>query len=167
MPARDVHFVELDRGRAEAVLARNHVGRLAYCSGTKVGVRPLHYVFRDGWIYGRTTEGEKIDALRSNWWVGFEVDEVDGAFDWRSVIVHGGFYALAPRGAESERQRYERAVDTLRSALPDAFTAADPVPERTLVFGIAVQELSGRMAWTAEQEPIIPSAQPPAERKGV
>lgn len=166
MPAPEVHFDEMDRSGAESVLARNHVGRLAYCSGTKVGVRPLHYVFRDGWIYGRTTEGEKVDALRNNWWVGFEVDEVEGAFDWRSVIVHGGFYALSRTGAGTERQRYDRAVDTLRSAMPDAFTEADPVPERTLVFGIAVQEISGRMAWTSEREPVNQGAAAPRPPAG-
>jgi nitroimidazol reductase NimA-like FMN-containing flavoprotein (pyridoxamine 5'-phosphate oxidase superfamily) len=157
MPAPEVRFGELDPQQCEAVLAHNHVGRLAYCSGVRVGLRPLHYVFGDGWIYGRTTEGEKIDALSRNWWVGFEVDEVDGPFDWRSVVVHGGFYALSPNGNPGERDRYERAVAAVRRVTPEAFGEGDPVPERTLVFGIAVQEMSGRIAWTGSAPPLIPA----------
>ena len=166
MPAPEVRFAELTRAQCDAVLARNEVGRVAYCDGAHVGVRPLHYVLDDGWIYGRTTAGEKIDAVRRNWWVGFEVDEMEGPFDWRSVLVHGGFYSLSPEDT-ADREHYDRAVNAIRRVSPEAFTEADPVPERTVVFGIAVQEINGRMAWTGESPPLIQVGSPPRPQSGV
>ena len=49
--------------------------------------------------------------------------------DWRSVVVHGGFYTLSPNGATWERKEYERAVELLRTLIPETFTPADPTPE--------------------------------------
>jgi len=166
MSAREVRFDELNQAQCEAVLARNYIGRLAFCAGVRVSIRPLHYVFDDGWIYGRTTAGEKLDTLSRNWWVGFEVDEVDGPFDWRSVIVHGGFYGLSPHVSESERELYERAVSAIRKVTPTAFGEDDPVPERALIFGIAVQEISGRMAWTGDAPPAITDEGPRTGMQG-
>ena len=54
---------ELDRDACEAILARHTVGRLAFTLHNRVDIEPLHYVFLDGWIYGRTSPGRKILAV--------------------------------------------------------------------------------------------------------
>ena len=75
-------------GRCLALLARNHVGRLAYAHHSHVQIEPLNYVYADGWLYGRTSPGAKLDATGESWWpVAFEVDEIDSLFSWRSVVV--------------------------------------------------------------------------------
>jgi hypothetical protein len=87
-----------------------------------------------------------------SWWpVAFEVDEIDNLFDWRSVVVHGGFYTLSPDGSEWEREAYARAVELLRGLVPQTFTPEDPTPFRDIVFRIAVQEAFGRAATTSAQ----------------
>ncbi len=144
---RDVPlFRELDRAGIEAILARNHVGRIGYARDNHVVIEPVHYVFDDGWIYGRTSEGEKYEALGATayqWWpVVFEVDEVEDMFRWRSVLVHGGFYVV-PR---AETAVWEHAVELLRRLVPDTFGPDDPVAFRTVVFRIAVREATGREA---------------------
>lgn len=137
-------FRALDRAEIEAVLTRNHVGRIAYARGNRIDVEPIHYVYRGGWIYGRTSYGAKLEATGENWWpVAFEVDEVEDLFRWRSVVVHGGFYTLPPEGPGEER---ERAVEALRTLLPETLTPDDPVPFRDVLFRIAVQEVTGREA---------------------
>ena len=137
----------LDRSECEAILARNHVGRLAYTRDGHVDIEPLHYVFYDGWIYGRTSHGTKMDAVGYTWSpVAFEVDEIEGLFQWRSVVVHGGFYAIPEQGAEWERAEWRHGVELLRQLLPETLTGADPVAFRTVLFRIAAQELSGREA---------------------
>lgn len=140
-------FRQLAREECTAILARNHVGRLVYARGNQVGITPIHYVYADDWIYGRTSPGEKMEMIGPHWWpVAFEVDEVEALFRWRSVIVHGGFYPLQPHGAAPEVEAWHRAVERLRTLIPETLREDDPVPERTLLFRIAVQEITGREA---------------------
>ena len=140
-------FRELGRDECEAILARNHVGRIAYAWRNHVDIAPLHYVFEDGWLYGRTSHGAKIQATGTEWWpVAFEVDEVEGLFQWRSVVVHGGFYTLDPDGAEWERDEWRRGVEALRRLIPETLAEDDPAAFRTVVFRMAAQEVTGREA---------------------
>lgn len=138
---------ELSRSEIDALLARNNVGRMAYARGSHIDIEPMHYVYANGWLYGRTSPGRKLDVAAREWWpVAFEVDEVDELFRWRSAVVHGGFYTLDPRGAPWERDEAQKAIELLRTLLPETFTADDPIPGRTVLFRIAVQEVSGRTA---------------------
>lgn len=140
-------FRDLSRSEIDALLARNHVGRMAYARGNHIDIEPLHYVYANGWLYGRTSPGRKLEVAAREWWpVAFQVDEVDDLFNWRSAVVHGGFYTLDPRGASWEREEAQKAIDLLRTLIPETFTDEDPVPNRSVLFRIAVQEVSGRAA---------------------
>lgn len=146
-------FRALERPEIDALLARKHVGRLAYGHGARVDVQPIHYVYDDGWIYGRTSRGEKYATVGENWsgwWpVAFEVDEVEHLFRWRSVVVHGGFYLVDPEGSAADREAWARAVELLRALVPETLAPGDPVPFRDVVFRIAVQEATGREAFVS------------------
>jgi nitroimidazol reductase NimA-like FMN-containing flavoprotein (pyridoxamine 5'-phosphate oxidase superfamily) len=145
---------KLDRAEIDAILARNHVGRLAYAWKNHVDIEPLHYVYDQGWIYGRTSAGTKLEATGETWApVAFEVDEVEAIFSWRSVVVHGGFYVLDEKGAEWEQAEWRRGVELLRRLIPEALTDDDPVAFRTVIFRIAVQEASGREATPGDGDP--------------
>ena len=153
-------FRSLTRAEVHEVLARNSVGRMAYARGHEIDIEPIHYVYSEGWLYGRTSRGTRLRKTGESWWpVAFEVDEAEGMFDWRSVVVHGGFYTLSSAGAPWERKEYERAVELLRTLIPETFTADDPTPFRNVVFRIAVQEVTGRCCCSAspvgEGEPVL------------
>lgn len=140
---------KLDHDECVAILARNHVGRIAYAAHGRVDIEPLHYVYHDGWLYGRTSHGAKLEATGSTWApVAFEVDEAEEIFRWRSVVVHGGFYTVADDDAHGSEWR--RGVELLRTLIPDTFTGGDPVAFRTTVFRMAVQEVTGREAVPGE-----------------
>lgn len=134
---------ELDEAECRAVLERNRVARLAFSFRDRVGITPVHYVLSGNWLYGRTSPGEKLEAIRRNWWVAVAVDEIEGPFDWRSVVVRGGFYILDPDSPDT-RELYEQAVTEVRRMAPAAFSPDDPAPERTILFGVALQEVTGR-----------------------
>ncbi|MET0397385.1 MAG: pyridoxamine 5'-phosphate oxidase family protein [Longimicrobiaceae bacterium] len=137
----------LNRAECDAVLARNHVGRVAYGKGNRIDIQPVHYVFHRAWIYGRTRHGAMLETTGDSWWpVAFEVDEAEELFRWRSVVVHGGFYTLPPDGAAAQQAEWDEAVGLLRTLLPETFTADDPVAFRLVLFRIAVQDVSGREA---------------------
>jgi nitroimidazol reductase NimA-like FMN-containing flavoprotein (pyridoxamine 5'-phosphate oxidase superfamily) len=137
----------LERAECEQILARNHVGRLAYAFQNHVDIEPLHYVYHDGWVYGRTSHGAKMEAVGYTWWpVAFEVDEVEEIFRWRSVVVHGGFYTIPADGSGWEAEEWRTGVELLRRIVPETFHAEDPVAFRTVIFRIAVQDVTGREA---------------------
>jgi uncharacterized protein len=138
-------FRELDAGEIEQLLLRGHVGRLAFVRERVVDIEPLHYVYRDGWIWGRTSPGTKLTAVMHEYWVAFQVDEVESPFSWRSAVVHGGFYVLDP-DAPADAEAYARGLSLLREVMPEALTPADPTPHREVLFRIAAQEMAGRAA---------------------
>ena len=138
---------ELSPAEAGALLARNSVGRIAFCWENRVDIEPIHYVYDAPWIFGRTRVGAKLVALAHNQWCAFETDEATGRFDWASVVVKGPFTALNSAILQSEK--YDRAVIALREIHPEIFTENDPMPERTVVFGIHANEISGRAMSTS------------------
>jgi hypothetical protein len=136
-------FHVLSPRTCSAILARNHVGRLAFAHHNRVDIRPLHYAYVDGWIYGRTSPGAKSAALEHNQWVAFEVDEIAELFKWQSVVVHGSWYdmRLAPL---RERPGWGAGLAQLGALVPGTLTADDPVPHRTIVFRINTATITGR-----------------------
>ena len=141
-------FRELSRDQCDALLARNHVGRVAFSFHDRVDIEPVHYVYAEGWLHGRTAPGAKIAVLRHHPWVAFEVDEVDGLFDWQSVVVHGVVDIPDPDGSPIDREAYERILAHIRTVLPTALKPSDPAPDRVLPFRIHVDTVSGRAAST-------------------
>lgn len=135
---------ELSDREIESMLTRNNVGRIAFSFRDSVDIRPIHYVFHDGWLFGRASPSEKLVTLQHNQWVAFEVDEVEGPLDWKSVVAHGTFYRLAAEGSEYDLRLYERAVRLIREGSPHTLTEHDPVAFRTEFFGISVDSVTGR-----------------------
>src|SRR5688500_557830 len=86
----------LSETEARAVLARHHVGRIAFSFRDRVDIEPIHYVSDGDWIYGRTSVGTKLATLAHHPWCAFEVDEARDTFDWESAVVRGSFYLLDP-----------------------------------------------------------------------
>jgi nitroimidazol reductase NimA-like FMN-containing flavoprotein (pyridoxamine 5'-phosphate oxidase superfamily) len=137
-------FRTLEDVDARSLLARHHVGRIAYSLHDWVDIEPVHYVHDGDWLYGRTAMGTKLSTLAHRPWCAFEVDEVHGLFDWTSVVVKGSFHLLDPESAG----KYGRALELLSALIPDTFSPDDPVPHRTILFGIYVDEITGRAATT-------------------
>jgi Predicted flavin-nucleotide-binding protein len=156
-----VEFTELTHDEIDAVLGRNKVGRLAFAFHDRVDIQPIHYAYERGWLYGRTSPGEKIGTLRHNQWVAFEVDEVNDVFEWRSVVLHGSFWLLRPHGTAHSVDVWKRAIMLLNRIVPGTFTEGDPVAFRQLVFRIAVADVRGRCANRARRS----RAQPIGEKR--
>ena len=147
-PARtgDVVVRELGRDEIEAMLHRNTVGRLAFSFHDRVDIQPIHYIYERGWLYGRTSEGDKISTLTHNQWVAFEVDEIRDTFDWTSLVIHGSFWILHPRGSPRAEELWTKAAELVTSIVPGALTENDPVGFRQVLFRIAVSDVRGREA---------------------
>ena len=142
----EVIFRDLSRDEIEAMLLRNRVGRLAFSIHDRVDIQPLHYVYERGWLYGRTSEGEKIATLKHNQWVAFEVDEITDLFDWTSLVIHGSFWILHSRGSPRAEELWAKAAELMSEIVPAALTESDPVAFRQTLFRIAVSDVRGREA---------------------
>lgn len=137
---------DLDARQVERVLSRNEAGRVAFVDDKRVEIQPVNYAYADGAIYGRTSFGTKYRAWMHRPFVAFEVDEIEGPLDWRSVVIHGTVYVLHSRGSPAEEADHAKALETLRARFPDAFTDQDRTPSRTVIFRIEVHEVTGREA---------------------
>lgn len=137
---------DLTRPEMEALLGRHHVGRIAFSDGRRVDIEPIGYVYFDGAIYGRAAPGTRMTALRGYPWVAFEVDEVRTFADWESVVANGTVYLVEPNDRMPMREQYEHALQVIRSAMPEALTANDPVPSRDILFRLHIDEMEGRTA---------------------
>ena len=137
---------ELNLRQIECVLARNHLGRVAFVDQGRVELFPVHYVYADQVLYGRTASGTKYRSWQTHADVVLEVDESAGLFEWRSVIVRGTISILRPQGPRAEPFAYWNAVAAIRTLIPAAFTERDPMPYRHAVFRVAPVQWSGRQA---------------------
>ena len=145
-PSKAPVFRELTREECDALLARKHVGRIAFSYHDHVDIEPIHFVYEDGWLYGRTGDGTKLRTLAHNRWLAVETDEISAMFDWKSVVIKGALYILESAGSDT----YDHAVGVLRKLLPDALSAHDPLPDRTVVFRIHADQVTGRSASTQD-----------------
>ena len=139
-------FSALSDNEAWEVLARNHLGRLAFMNANRVDIEPVSYVASASWLFMRSAGGAKLDALAHTPYVAFEVDEVKSAFDWRSVVARGTIYLMSDEGRYVDHAILDRAVQALRSFQPEALREDDPTPFRRTVYGLHVDLITGRKA---------------------
>lgn len=139
---------ELSAEESRALLAAHHVGRIAFSVDERVDILPIHYVFDENWLYGRTSRGGKFRTLANHAWCAFEVDEVRDTFDWDSVVVKGHMELLDPELGSPDA--YTRGLELMRSLIPETFTGRDPAPQRSILFRVQVKEMTGRAARPGE-----------------
>jgi nitroimidazol reductase NimA-like FMN-containing flavoprotein (pyridoxamine 5'-phosphate oxidase superfamily) len=138
---------DLTREESNAFLSKARFGRLAFLEGARVTIRPVGIALAGDWLFGRMEPGGKVEALLHNPWIALQVDEVQGPWDWTSVLVHGALHFLEPgAGRESDAVR-RQAIEALARSWPGLGGASDPGAHRTLLFGITPQEVSGRRGW--------------------
>ena len=139
-------FSILSGAECDAVLSRNHIGRLAFINGGRVDIEPVSYVAAGSWLFMRSAEGAKLEALAHTPYVAFEVDEAKSAFDWQSVVVRGTIYWMADDGRYVDHSTLDRAVQALRSFQPHALLDEDPTPFRRTIYGLHIDLMTGRKA---------------------
>lgn len=90
----------LTKEQIEHVLRSELIGRIGCSDENGVYVVPVTYVYDDNYIYAHSREGMKVQIMRKNPKVCFEVDSIENMTNWRCVVVQGNFQEIA---AEAER----------------------------------------------------------------
>ena len=86
---------ELTRPASLDLLTRIHLGRLACARANQPYVVPIFFAYHENSLYCATTLGQKIEWMRENPLVAVEVDKIDNAEQWESVIVSGRYEEFA------------------------------------------------------------------------
>ena len=122
----------------EALLRTAVVARIACCDHSAAGGRPylvpLAYAYDGDALYAHSGPGRKLAIMRSQPLVTIEVDQVEAADRWRSVVAEGTFEEVREPAAAG------RAIRLL-------YPAPAPIPElglETVVFRIKLTAKSGR-----------------------
>lgn len=75
----------------EDVLQKEMIGRIGCHADAVTYVVPVTYVYDENCVYAHSAEGLKLDMMRQNPMVCFEVDHMDSMVDWQSVIAWGEY----------------------------------------------------------------------------
>ena len=144
-------FGELNDSEIKWMLSRYFIGRIGCHANGKTYVVPISYAFDGAYIYCHTQEGMKLNMMRENPEVCFEVDAMENRVIWKSIIVWGRFEEIAD---PVERSNALRVL--LNRVFPFIISkkmklGADwPFPPDDLnnikgvVFRIRIEEMTGR-----------------------
>jgi len=82
---------ELNENQIETLLKDQLIGRIGCHSADVIYIVPVNYVYDGTNIYCHSVKGMKIDMMRENPSVCFEVDNIKDITNWQSVIAWGKF----------------------------------------------------------------------------
>lgn len=94
---------QLNQIQINNILSSQVLGRIACTDSVHPYIVPVTYAFDGECIYGQTNEGSKLEIMRKNPNVCFEVDMMFDMRNWQSVLVHGSFEELEKDDAEKAR----------------------------------------------------------------
>ena len=87
-------FGSLNEKGIEHVLKSQLVGRIGCHADNKTYIVPICYAYEENCIYGRTFEGLKVNMMRENPKVCFQIENLEGMGKWQSVICWGEYEEL-------------------------------------------------------------------------
>ncbi len=138
------------------LLTHQVTGRLACVTDDKAYIVPINYFYKDSTVYAHSAEGKKIDMMRQNPNVCFQVDEISSIFRWQSAIVWGTFEEITD---PIEKQQAMQGIThrlmpfvTTPAGHPShgiASRESDLENLDLIVYKIMVTEKTGRFEYTA------------------
>ncbi|HEY6978051.1 MAG TPA: pyridoxamine 5'-phosphate oxidase family protein [Chitinophagaceae bacterium] len=141
----------LSHNEIEEILKKHFVGRIGCHTSDQVYVVPVSYAYDGKYVYVRSFEGKKMEIMRSNPKVCFEVDETQNMANWKSVIAWGEFEELTDKTERNKALKVliDRHLPLLSSStthLGDIwpFPPEDISTIKGVVFRILLKEKTGR-----------------------
>ncbi|HYK45494.1 MAG TPA: pyridoxamine 5'-phosphate oxidase family protein, partial [Parafilimonas sp.] len=87
-------FGHLGEDAIEDVLHQQFIGRIGCNYNDVTYVVPIGYAYDGKYVYAHAEEGMKINMMRENPHVCFEVDTIENMGNWKSVIGWGDYEEL-------------------------------------------------------------------------
>ena len=147
---------DLTEAQMDHLLRTQAYGRLGCGQGEELYIVPLSFVYDGNYLYAHSKEGMKISLMREQPKVSFQVDEIQDANNWWSIIIWAEYEELTtgPLKAEAIRLLDDRfaAFSSSKAVQPNppsphmtgfAEKAAHPI-----FFRLKVLRKSGRIEWS-------------------
>ena len=122
----------------DGLLARGRVGRLACSAGDHPYIVPITYAYDGDYVYSYSGLGRKVEVMRAQPRVCFQVDEIDGPTSWRSVVAEGLYEEL------TDDARRREALHRLTGDGVEVVGRGPDASRRIVVFRVKLTEKSGR-----------------------
>ena len=135
----------------DQILHHERLGRIGCYSDGKVYVVPTTFAYDGKYIYGHSREGQKIEMMRKNPKVCFEIDVMEDMKNWKSVIVQGVYQELMGAAGEEAMLLFMKKLElntagdkSLSSHGMVQFHHDEQSVVKTVVYRILVTEKTGR-----------------------
>lgn len=102
---------ELNENEIEAVLKSQVIGRIGCHANGITYIVPVNYVYEGTHILAHSGNGMKIEMLRDNPEVCFEVDHITSILNWECVIAWGAFEEIT--GFREQQQAMEKLANRI------------------------------------------------------
>ena len=142
---------KLSTHEIDVVIKQQVIGRLGCHADDITYVVPISYAYDGDYIYSHTLEGMKLDIMRKNPKVCFQVDAMDNMANWQSVIAWGEFEELREKEMRDEAlQKLVNRVLPMISSETTHLSPQWPFPSKDIgsikgiVFRIRIKEKTGR-----------------------
>ena len=141
-----------NREDIENILRKSKVCRLAMVDGDKPYMVPLNFGYSDGCLFFHCAkQGRKIDLIKKNPNICFEVDELirlkkaslacDWGIDFKSVIGSGKAQFL-----EDSKEKIQALNAIMSQYSGRTFEYPDEMLEKTLVIKVVIKEMTGKQS---------------------
>ncbi len=156
-------FGILNHNETEDLLEKQSYGRLGCYANGKTYIVPLNYVYHEHLIYCHSYEGMKIDMMRKNPKVCFEVESTNENEKWETAIAWGTFEEIIDEGKRKaalelimRHPAHFNHSKTIKMELGKSFPfmPVDLNDIQGIVFAIHIEEETGRFekidSWSYE-----------------
>jgi uncharacterized protein len=133
------------------LLTSQVVGRLACTDGNQPYIVPVTYSYDGKYIYGQTNEGMKLQILRNNPAVCFEVDSMTDMRNWKSAVVYGSFEELSDEQEKEARDiLFNRVLPLMTSSTIHTYghkensNVDDSTRVKNVMYRIKINKVTGR-----------------------
>jgi nitroimidazol reductase NimA-like FMN-containing flavoprotein (pyridoxamine 5'-phosphate oxidase superfamily) len=82
---------QLTEKQINELMAGQVTGRLGCVVNQKAYIVPINYFYKDSTIYSHSAPGKKIEMMRKNPNVCFQIDQISSIFRWQSAILWGTY----------------------------------------------------------------------------
>jgi hypothetical protein len=137
-------ILEMSPSEVEEFVLSQKVGRVGCHVGGETYVVPVIFGWDGNCIYVYTTEGKKVDMMRENQRVCFEIDEYLTSGAWRSVIAQGVFEELEGDDAVRALQIISERVSSNRENRETVNSRPRGEVRTPVAFRIRTSDVTGR-----------------------
>ena len=142
---------DLNPDEIETLLTNEVIGRIGCHANGVTYVVPITYAYDDGYVYAHSKEGMKIQMMRLNPMVCFEIDNMEDPENWQSVVTWGRYEELKGNDQKSGLQKITARLRSLKSSetsMPSPETDGGHQnsmgPYKGIIYRIKLLEKSGK-----------------------